>query len=374
MKKLHKILSVSFVALLSVPFISSFFNNSKKVTSEDKISFPKMSTEFFDDLSSYLEQEFYFRPDIIETNKKLDNLLLDAEKDMIYNQMSDIFGEDYLEPISINNALYGRNDWLFYTGDDSVGYYRGTNLPSNQELEQQANSLLSLKEACDKKGINLVVLACPNKEQIYSEFMPSYSIKSETKRLSIIKDYMVNKGINYLYPIEELLEEKVNGDVYYKQDTHWNLRGGYIGYKKFMNSIGKAVSKVVFSEYEKVGGDLSNMCGFASPYIDYNMTYKPEVNPNYLIATDTLYTMNEGSVNGKLYVVSDSFRGALQPYAIKDFNEVLSLHRMSMLSDTSINYVKSLGEGDTLLVQFVERYDSCVNDVSKNLLDILSNQ
>ena len=371
MKKIFKILSISFIALLSFPLVSSFFYNSKKAQNEDQIPFPNFDKDFFTNFSKFIEQKFYFRPEIIDANKKLDNALLEAEQNIKYSQLSKIFGEDYLEPVEINRALYGRDDWLFYTGDNSVNYYRGNNLPTDEELETQATSLLNIKTACDKKGIKLAILACPNKEQIYSEFMPSYTINNNIKRLPIIRDYMLSKGLNYLYPYEELIEAKKEGEVYYKQDTHWNSRGAYFGYKKFMNSIGLDVSDVTFTAKEKTGGDLTDMCGFGTTYRDYDASYKTNVSERYIISGETVHSINEQSQNGKLYIISDSFRTALQPYAFKDFNEVFSTHRSNALSNESINFLEGLRSGDTILVQFVERYDSSVNEVAAKIIEHL---
>lgn len=367
MKKVTRITSICFTALLLVPLATSFFTNKNKVASEDKIAFPKLNENFFSNLSKYLEQQFYFRPEIIEANKTLDNILLKEQNALIQSQLSKIFGDDYLEPVIVNNAIYGRDDWLFYSGDNSVDFYCGTNLPTNDELELESNKLLRLKQACADKGINLVVLACPNKEQVYSEYMPSYVIKNEYKRLPRIRDYMVSKGINYIYPLQELLDAKQEGLVYYKQDTHWNARGAYIGYKEVMNSIGRTIDEPSFIELEKTGGDLSNMCGFQTTYEDAGATYSNNPDYNYIINADTAHTINESGSN-KIYIVSDSFRTALQPYAFRDFNEVFSLHRSTMESKESIDFLNRMSSGDTLLIQFVERYESCVTSVSDNIL------
>lgn len=371
MKKVTKITSVCFVALLTIPLISSFFLNKKQAANEDIISFPSADENFHINFSKFLEQKFYFRPQIIEANKKIDNAFLKIQNDLIHEKLSGIFGNDYLEPVIVNHAIYGKEDWLFYDGDDSVGYYRGTNLPSDKELEEQADSLLKLKEACVNKGVNLVVLACPNKEQVYPEYMPSYTIKNNYKRLPRIRDYMVSKGINYVYPLQEIIDAKQYGLVYSKQDTHWNARGGYVGYKTMMSTIGRQTYEPTYLDYEKTGGDLSNMCGFQTTYVDTVSNYKETSKIDFLLSGDTIHTINENE-NNKIYIVSDSFRMALQPYAIKDFGETFSLHRSNMKSKESLEFLSTMSEGDTLLIQFVERYDDCVIEVSNNIINAWS--
>ena len=52
----------------------------------------------------------------------------DLKLDMFYEKILNLFDVEYY--ITKNNVIYGQKDWLFYTGDNSIGYYRGNNLLS----------------------------------------------------------------------------------------------------------------------------------------------------------------------------------------------------------------------------------------------------
>ena len=101
-------------------------------------------------------------------------------------------------------VIVGRSNWYFYTGQRSVEYYKGQYLPTAQELANYASVLKQIKARCDKLGIKLVVLIAPNKEQVYSEYMPTYAVATSNKREQRIVRHLQNQGITVLYPLAEL--------------------------------------------------------------------------------------------------------------------------------------------------------------------------
>ncbi|MBQ4563219.1 MAG: hypothetical protein IJA58_01915, partial [Lachnospiraceae bacterium] len=148
-------------------------------------------------------------------------------------------GTDYLVPQIDNYALYGRCDWLFFTGNSSLQDYQGSNLMSEAQLIEWKTAFEALQAACDQKGIKLVVLVLPNKEQVYREYMPTFQISSQTSRAQQIAAYMqANSIVNYVYPLEDMLETKIYYDVYLKQDTHWNDVGSFVGAMALCRALG----------------------------------------------------------------------------------------------------------------------------------------
>jgi hypothetical protein len=73
-------------------------------------------------------------------------------------------------PIVYSGAGFlGIHDWYFYNGDDSLGYVQGTNVLTTDEMRAWKDTFEELQAECDKKGISLVILVCPNKEQVYQD-------------------------------------------------------------------------------------------------------------------------------------------------------------------------------------------------------------
>nr|WP_255535139.1 hypothetical protein [Cellulophaga sp. E16_2] len=80
----------------------------------------------------------------------------------------------------------------------------------------------------------------PNKHTIYPEYLPntmSVQIKDTISRVDQISDYLklTNSPIKLLDSRSVLINNKVNQQLYYKFDTHWNDYGAFLGYQNFFN-------------------------------------------------------------------------------------------------------------------------------------------
>ena len=125
-------------------------------------------------------------------------------------------------------VIIGRRNWLFLSAARSVEYYKGTNLLADGDLLTFSNPLTQLQARCDRLGIKLIVIIAPNKEQIYSEYLPTYTVENEDKREPRLIRHLQEKGINALYPIEELKAGDLYHETYHRYDTHWTPYGAYI--------------------------------------------------------------------------------------------------------------------------------------------------
>ncbi len=289
-----------------------------------------------------------------------------------------MIGKEYLVPQIENNALYGRNDWLFYTGDRSLEDYQGTNLMTEAQMAEWMNILNILQAACDARGIKLVVMVLPNKEQVYSEYMPTFQITSQKSSAQLFAEYMqANSKVTYVYPLQELLDAKIYYDVYYKQDTHWNDVGGFIGTMALYRALGMPEAdildlKVTPKNYQ--GGDISNMCGFSSTYQTYTVEYKPEIE----FTKDTVLHKGEvvcGHSNEQtdkdIVIIGDSFRTAIYDYVCRDFANATHAHRQYMYESVVTDALDKLEEGDVLVVEAVERYDEQNVALAGHLAELL---
>lgn len=278
-------------------------------------------------------------------------------------QITDPTSLDYLNPVIINSVIIGRDDWLFYSGDNSIDYYRGTNIADDNYISSLKTALNNLNNSCKSRGAELRVLIGPNKEQIYPEYLPSYTTVNSygNKRTDRIVDYFkATTDISYIYPLYDMFANKTNGDLYKKQDTHWNYRGAFIAYKQFMKSINREAAEVTYNEYTDSGGDLANMSGKKTSYTNWNCTYRPEVKYKYtnVLNDQYEYTNNNESAPGRLILFGDSFRNHFKFFAYRDFNETQVFSRdYRYQNNDAKNVVKTLHEGDVLLIIAVERFD-----------------
>lgn len=287
-------------------------------------------------------------------------------------------GKEYLVPQIENNALYGRNDWLFYTGDRSLEDYQGTNLMTEAQMAEWKNILNILQAVCDARGIKLVVMVLPNKESVYSEYMPTFQIASQKSSAQLFAEHMqANSDVAYVYPLKELLDAKIYYDVYYKQDTHWNDVGGFIGTMALYRTLGMPEEDILdlnVTAKDHQGGDISNMCGFSSAYQTYTVEYKPEIE----FAKDTILHKGEvicGHSNAQtdkdIVIIGDSFRIAIYDYVCRDFATAIHAHRQYMYESVVTDALDRLEEGDVLVVEAVERYDEQNVALAGHLAELL---
>ena len=100
--------------------------------------------------------------------------------------------EHYIEQ---NNVVFGENNWLFYSNDNSLDYYRGINLPTESEMQSYVDRAKIVSDYFKSQGKDFVIMIMPNKEQIYTEYMPTgIKVHSQTKKLDMVNDYFAEKS------------------------------------------------------------------------------------------------------------------------------------------------------------------------------------
>lgn len=277
---------------------------------------------------------------------------------------ADAGGEAYLAPVEESSVIYGRDDWLFYTENDSLDFYQGRNVLSEEEMAAWLAAYERLDEICRRRGVRLVVMTAPNKEQVYPEFMPSYYVAPGPKREEAFCAYVrQNSGLTYLYPLEELLAAKARLPVYFRQDTHWNAIGAYVGAQELYRAVGMPLSpleRADVTEVTKRGGDLSNLSGLFSDYPDYTLEYRPEVDVRVTSTQREFYSVDryESTADSerKIIVLGDSFSPAIMSYLAKDFRSA-TLAPRGVTDELLTKAWEELSEGDVLLLMAVERND-----------------
>ena len=289
------------------------------------------------------------------------------------NIVPKLIDNSYFPPIyASSEAIEGRYQWLFYRpGDltyghgDSMDYFRGTNLPTEQELYEYATTFQTLNDLLKARETELVIAIFPNKEQVYPEYYPSVEIESEYKRVERLVDYIKkNTDVKIVYPLQELVDAKPYWEVYYKHDTHWNHAGGFIGLQAIYKELGlpttSLMSLPVYDSPETVIGDIIGMAGYSpTDYYggkDYRIVYREEVQllsevGKYEVRNSRRTTSN-GPINKRLVWIGDSYRGFTYPYFEKDFTYTFHTHRSKVVH---ANAKPEVLEADILVLQIVER-------------------
>lgn len=277
-----------------------------------------------------------------------------------------------------SQVVLGSNNWLFYkskTDGDSIGDYEGTNIYSQKEMSHILQTALSTQQAIEARGIKFAVLVAPNKENIYSEFMPDTYTHSELSRTDLLVNYLYDNGVNVVSPKTELLDHHLDFQLYYPYDTHWNQLGAYIGAKKILAafdiSLPKLSSRTISAKDSGAGHDLVNMIGFSTLFSDeiqYEIEYKIDKtfwdsNRNTSESERKYYQIshfinNQAKNQAKLFLVGDSFRIAMIPALGEVFSDVYVVYNANYTADMLDNI-----NPDYLVVECVERYSYTLGDI-----------
>ncbi len=308
---------------------------------------------------------------------------------------------DYMPPIYHGSTVFeGRDRWLYYLGDNTLGYYQGTNLPTDNELYSYLQTMTTLQELCDEKGIQLLFAVWPNKEEAYAEYMPSFEVTTQYKRTERIVDYITeNSSVKMIYPLRELTAAKPYYETYFPYDTHWNNAGAFIGHQAMLEALGFETFDIrnmpvrelrtVDRDYGEIVYDSNTSlmyapkngtCGLGglnpANYNDYSnfiVNYRPEVNVLKVKgnngAGDIRHSTSDGPNNLNFVMLADSFRVMQLTYLERDFTDCYLCHRNQV---TDPQTIAAIQKADVLVIAAVERYENDLINTANRIIQILS--
>jgi hypothetical protein len=192
----------------------------------------------------------------------------------------------------MNKTLIGKENFLFLTND------------SGQELKIHCDNLnlISDPNLSRYNFDKFLIVVLPNKSYIYRKYLPdNYHVKYRPA-LEIYK----NKFNNKLIDAYDLLKDEE--DVYYKTDTHINLKGNYIIYKNFIEKVNEIYNLNLNIKNIKI---LSKSCHLNT--LKYGI--------GDLTWADNLGNQELQDINDTYYY-SEDFIDLYNSYVIKDENDI----------------------------------------------------
>lgn len=283
--------------------------------------------------------------------------------------------------ISSTLVVKGKDKWLFLKskGDsDSIADYEGTNTYSDEEMDRMLMGCLNVQENLKNRGIQLVFLINPNKEIVYSKYMPVIYKKAKYTRTDKLIKYLSDNGVNILSSKKELIERSQTPQLYYYYDTHWNQLGAYIGARKALSGFGIEIpplSDRQWTQYELsnrdhycADRDLARIAGLARVLDDETEYIVDGTEPMNWIDFKEEQEGGEMSVfyNPKannpsvLLLVGDSFRTSMVPVLRETFKYVFVV-KDSTYTPQMLDEIKP----DYMIIEYVERYSSDLLEIEK---------
>lgn len=329
-------------------------SENRKLAEKPEFNIEKLET-YADDYESYYNDNLPFRS-------------------FIRNAWTN-FNLYFLGESTTNQVLVGKNEgdisssWLFYQENydgNPIKETQGIFTFSEDEMLNIGKTISTNIKELKARDIDLYYAFIPNKANLYREFLPDnitlFENETRVDRLYKILKTKLQEKDNIINLKESLEKAKNLGQLYFKQDTHWNDLGAFVGFE----AITKVVSKdskidynyeVKFSEEELIDKDLSKMSGIKNTLKDIipTIVYQEDVEfKGMILETENQIAITEcetAPVKKTIMVVGDSFRTAMIPYFAKNYSKVIFLHRCDYGA-----YMLDAYAPDIIVCQFLERY------------------
>ena len=270
-------------------------------------------------------------------------------------------------------AYRGFDDWFFLAANGALRNYHNIDLLDEKTLAQAAADLNRIRDVCRRNNKRFYVLIVPDKHKVYGEFFPAApKIRPDDRsRVDQFVRYMEKHApeVPVMYLRDALLKNKSRGPLYWKNDSHWNEMGAYIGYLELMGRIRNDLPDIPICAVREVkmerddapnalGNDLVKFShGLAKP--DSTRYPVPRFDKKYVLKGDgldrsfgTSLILNP-SGKYKALVLRDSFGISLLPYMGNSFESITALWSRYLLPKDKLNVFR---ESDVLIVECVEQF------------------
>lgn len=328
---MSKLINISFLAFIFAFFISFMRGGS----SEDMFAIEKRELRKLPSLQEYsIEQLPAAYTEYISDHFPLRRTIMRASSEFSYK----LFGNIRSDAVAI-----GKNGFLFLnTMSETTPKldYQGVNLFSEEEIERIQDEASLLKEYYSGSGKKFILLIVPNKEEVYSKYLPDTFVRlSEiTRRQQLVN--RLNDIICVVDTTESLKQFADNEeDIYHLRDTHWTGKGAYIGAQQLLNELGIDCidyTDMTFIQGKKYESDIANLCNLYDLYADNHD----------LSAVDNI--VEEKSELSILFM-GDSFSWRIEEYLEEAFSEVF------MCDSPQIRQVVEEKDPDVVVFEVVER-------------------
>lgn len=274
-------------------------------------------------------------------------------------------------------TINGKDGWLFYdSGKLPDGYtlidYFGKIQFSDAELKQMAEGLQKAKAYYKKRGIEYYLVVAPNKEGMYSEYMPDRlqaERVSEKSRTDVAIEYLQKHTDVNIINFRDVLDDAKNKygiNLYYPKDSHWNEVGAYLAFTDLASLMRKQGIRNV-----PVKGLRKNMISEDGYYVtdlnklDQNMDVRYKV--DYLSGKEgklslqedngyfAVYENSKAPVKKTVFMIRDSFGLALIPYFDKTFVKNIFAHN-KYNKRQELDRLVAEYKPDIMVDEVVERY------------------
>ena len=348
------LLTTGFCLLICIPALR--IDKSAVSLSENRALAPlpriftpegRINTDFGQQFEKYFNDRFLGRGKLLKYYQKL---------------KSSINGRGRRYAVS-DAVVEGEDGWFFYRLENSLRNFQNLDVLTEKEMKRSLALLKRQQAWCREKNIKFYYFIAPDKNKVYGEkmgFVPRIFPDSRSRAARWVEYIRKNSDIKVIYPLEELKKQKHKGLLYYKNDTHWNWYGGYLGYIELMKEIKKDFPELrqfkaqKFTEEKGRMGDLY----FLAPYMvkrEKEAYKKPVIAPEFSMDVTQRRVYQHKNPYGKfnLCILRDSFCNSMLAYLFYSFAETTAFWTYS-LTTQGLEYMIEV-KTDVFILEHVER-------------------
>ena len=237
----------------------------------------------------------------------------------------DLFGVSGNEQV-----ISGKEDWLFF--NKTINDYTGAGTLSDSDIARITGKLSEINDYCRRNGAGFTVVVVPNKNEIYSEYMPSVFEKHDAPaNLDKLLSSLAEAGID-APDLRKLFDGREG--LYYKTDTHWNAKGAAILadliFEKYVPGNNFRYSECVPSASVGFTGDLYKLVfpsstALVKSFAEKSYLFTESPGFRYIDLPVSLMDMeieteSDNADSGSLLVYRDSFGSELVPLLSGQFS------------------------------------------------------
>lgn len=213
-----------------VPFAANLFSSNTALLDNRPLNHKpeKLSLDFAREFEAYYNDTFAGRKKFL---KKLAKFKMKWELDN-------------------GTTINGRDGWSFYdSGKVPDGYtlvdYFGKVRFTEAEMKRMAEGITKARDYYEKRGIKYYLIIAPNKEGLYSEYMPSHlqgDRVSDKSRMDLAVEYLQKHTDVNIINFRDVLtasKHEYGVNLYYPGDSHWNEVGAYVAFEKLSETLSR---------------------------------------------------------------------------------------------------------------------------------------
>ena len=256
----------------------------------------------------------------------------------------------------------GKEGWLFFKDHDTINNladYQGI-LPLDEALVQQtAAALQAIGTQQTAAGRTTLLFMPPNKETVYGEYLPDGipQLNAVSRCDQLYAQLAGQTGTVLLVDPKPLLMQIARQDktLYYKTDTHWNIRGAYAGLQPLLDALQVdyiPYDPADFASAGSISGDLSALGALDLPVEQDAVRLWPAgLTVNVASVEGETVTYHSSAADPRrVLVLGDSFRYAMEDVLPCFFAEVIFVPLQQSAAATIEAY-----DPDVVILQQVER-------------------